>query len=483
MQEMEAVDVAIIGAGLTGIAAAAELRRACPDKTFVMLEMRDAVGGTWDLFRYPGIRSDSDMYTLGFGFRPWTDEKAIASGEAIRAYLQDTARELGLDARLRLGTRVTRAEWHSDTSSWTLTTASSGGTGRFRARHVYVATGYYDYEAGFDPELPAEDAFAGPVVHPQHWPEDLDYAGRKVAIIGSGATAITLLPAMAPAAAKVTMVQRSPAYVHIEDDADPEAEQLRAEVGPVEAFARIRLRNLRNQQAAYQQAREDPEAFKAQLFAAIEAIVGREVREKHFTPTYQPWDQRVCLVPNGDLFEAVRDGSAEVVTGRIAEVTKRGLRMEGGAVVEADIIVKATGLNVVMLGGAEVVVDGRPVRVGELFTYKGMALSGLPNLVYGFGFLNSSWTLRLELVNRFWTRVLRHLDEAGLASFTPTLRAGEETMAPAPYIAGVSSGYMARARDRMPAQGAHEPWINPQSYDETCRLLEEDLDDGVLRLV
>ncbi|MFI8975082.1 flavin-containing monooxygenase [Nocardia asteroides] len=482
MNDLAEVDVVIVGAGISGIAAAADLQRNCPDKSFVVLEMRESLGGTWDLFRYPGIRSDSDMFTLGFGFKPWTEPEAIASGAAIKNYLRETADEFGITAKICFGTRLTTASWSSADGTWTLGLTGTDGESRLRCRFVHLATGYYSYRGGFDPELPGEDSFQGRMVHPQQWPEDLDYKDKNVAVIGSGATAVTLIPNLAGETAKVTMVQRSPTYVYVAPTVDPDAEQLRAEVGAEAAFRQIRLRNLHAQQETYRHARQFPEEFKKMIFDGIDEIVGAEVREAHFTPDYEPWDQRVCVVPGGDLFEAIRDGSADVVTGHIERLTPTGLAMRDGTHVDADIIVKATGLNVVMGGEASFDVDGEIVDFGRCWTYKGLAFSGVPNMTYAFGFVNSSWTLRVEVVDDFLCRVLQNMDKVGAKQVTPILAPGAETMPRLPYSAGVSSGYMQRAADRMPAQGDREPWLNPQNYAETLRLLDS-VDDGVLRYV
>ncbi|MEV6386865.1 flavin-containing monooxygenase [Nocardia xishanensis] len=482
MNGLEEVDVVIVGAGISGIAAAADLQRNCPDKSFVVLEMRESLGGTWDLFKYPGIRSDSDMFTLGYGFKPWTAREAIASGGAIKSYLQETAAQFGITEKIRFGTRLISASWSSADDTWTLSLSGKDGKARLRCRFLHLATGYYSYRGGFDPELPGEDSFEGRVVHPQEWPDDLDYRQKKVAVIGSGATAVTLIPSLAGETSKVTMIQRSPTYVYIAPTVDPEAERLREDVGPEAAFHQIRLRNLHAQQETYRQARQNPQEFKKVIFDAIDDVVGVEIRKAHFTPTYEPWDQRVCVVPGGDLFEAIRDESADVVTGHIDRLTPTGITMQDGTHVDADIIVKATGLNLVMGGEATFDVDGTIVDFGRCWTYKGLAFSGVPNMTYAFGFVNSSWTLRIEAVNDFLCRVLQHMDDIGAARVTPTPAPGDDEMPRLPYNAGVTSGYMQRAARYFPAQGDHEPWLNPQNYDETIQLLKS-VDDGVLRYV
>jgi monooxygenase len=477
---LEHRDVVIIGAGISGIAAAVELQRSCPSKSFVMLEMRDSIGGTWDLFKYPGIRSDSDMFTLGFGFKPWTAEKAIANASDIMVYLHETISEFDLESKIRLNQHVISADWSDDDCRWTLVVEDSGEKRLLTCEFVYTAAGYYDYESGFTPEFPGLETFMGRVVHPQFWPSDLDYSGKRVAVIGSGATAITLVPALADRAEMVTMVQRSPSYVYIESDVDEEASKLRSELDEVAAFEAIRNRNLANQQANYVEARSNPEGFKASLFEAIESIVGREVRERHFTPAYEPWDQRLCLVPNGDLFHAIADGDAQVVTGRIKSIAEHGIVMDSGEEVPADVIVTATGLELVTLGGINFSLNGTPIDFSERWSYKGSMYSGVPNLINAFGYINSSWTLRIELLNRFWCRLLNHMSEIGAARVIPTLRASDADMAALPWISDVNSGYLMRGMSRFPRQGDRAPWINPQVHESTRQLFAENPSDGVL---
>ena len=383
--------------------------------------MRDDLGGTWDLFRYPGIRSDSDMYTLGFGFKPWTDEKVMASGAAIQAYLRETVDEFGLGGHMRFGTRLVSASWSSGEKRWTLTVATDGGSSTLTCGFLYLGTGLYSHRGGFNPPLPGEAEFEGTLIHPQEWPENLDYAGKRIAVIGSGATTVTLIPSLVDQAAKVTMVQRSPTYIHIENGIDEEVARWREELGPEAAFSAVRKRNERLQQEMYKAARDDPETFKKTIFSAIDEIVGPEIRERHFTPSYEPWDQRVCVVPDGDLFVALRDGKADVVTGAIKTLTGRGILMEDGQEVEADIIVKATGLVAACGGEATYEVDGKQVRLADCWAYKGMAFSNVPNLVFAFGFLNASWTLRVEEINRYWCQILRHMDDIGASQVTPRL--------------------------------------------------------------
>ncbi|GAB4009936.1 flavin-containing monooxygenase [Nocardioides ultimimeridianus] len=473
-------DVVIVGAGLSGIAAAVELTTNHPERSFVVLDQRARLGGTWDLFRYPGIRSDSDMFTLGYAFKPWVAEKSIASGDAILDYLDEAVQEYGLAPYLRLQRKVRSASWSSEARRWTLEADGPDGPETSTCSFLYSAAGYYDHDGGYAPEFPGAERFTGTLVHPQEWPADLECAGKHVAVIGSGATAITLVPALAEAGAHVTMVQRSPTYVAIDADVDEEAIRLRAEVGDSAAFEQIRLRNLNNQQERYQIARADPDSVKTVLFEAIDEIVGPEVREKHFTPAYQPWDQRLCLVPNGDLFHAINSGDAEVVTGRIETFTETGIRMESGEEIKADVIVTATGLNLVNLGKIALSCDGRPIDIADTFTYKGVGYSGVPNLIVAFGYLNSSWTLRLELVNRYWSALLTRMDELGATEVTPVLREDEADMPRLPWMEGVTAGYVLRHKDRFPAQGDHAPWINPQVHEATKSLLAE-VDDPALR--
>jgi monooxygenase len=472
-------DVVIVGAGLSGIAAAVQLKSDHPGRSFAMLEQRDELGGTWDLFRYPGIRSDSDMYTLGYAFKPWTGEKSIASGGSILDYLRETVADFDLWSHVRLSRRVVRADWSSESSTWTLAVDGPEGVETWTCSFLYLAAGYYDYEGGNKPEFPGVEGFRGTVIHPQEWPDGVDCAGQRVAVIGSGATAITLVPAIAETAEKVFMVQRSPSYVAIDSDVDEEAQRLRREVGDRAAFEQIRLRNLEQQQVNYHAARTGPEEFKKPLFDAIEDIVGREVREQHFTPSYEPWDQRLCLVPNGDLFHAIAEGRAEVVTGHIETVTTTGLRMTSGEEVEVDVIVTATGLKLVTFGKIDLYVDGKRVDVGQSFTYKGVSINDVPNLITAFGYLNSSWTLRLELVNKFWSAVLSRMDELGARVAVAVLASEDATMEQRPWMTGVTSGYLVRHMDDMPKQGDHAPWLNPQVHEET-KLLLSTLDDGAL---
>lgn len=481
MSAPEHFDVLIVGAGISGIGAAVHLQDKSPSSSFAILEGREHLGGTWDLFRYPGVRSDSDMFTLGYGFKPWTRDKSIASGESIRDYLGEAVDDHGLRSRIRLGHRVVSADWSSASDTWTLRVECGSQQFELTCSFLLMCSGYYSYKGGYTPELPGRDCFEGQIIHPQHWPEDLDYAGKRIVVIGSGATAVTLIPSLAKRAARVTMLQRSPGYLSVDSDVDAFARRLRRVVGSRLSYKYIRLRNTRRQQATYKAAKGDPEAFKRGLFDVIRDRVGQEFLERHFTPNYQPWDQRLCLVPNGDMFDAIADGSADVVTGRIETFTEQGIRLTTGEEIEADIVVTATGLQLVPPGEATFRVDGEQVDFSKRWTYKGLAYSGVPNLIFFFGYINTSWTVRIELVADFACRVVNRMRETGSTRVLPTLRDDDAHMSQSPFIAGISSGYFERANGVLPKQGDRAPWINPQDHKVTKRLLAGPLEDGVLR--
>ncbi|GAB3199118.1 NAD(P)/FAD-dependent oxidoreductase [Nocardioides hungaricus] len=480
MPAAEHVDVLIVGAGISGIAAAIELQKQGLDQSFAILDARERVGGTWDLFRYPGIRSDSDMFTLGYSFKPWTREKSIASGESIRDYLDEAVEEHGLRPRIRLGHRLTQADWSSDSDVWTLVVERRGEQVELTCNMLLMGSGYYSYKGGYTPDFPGLERFQGQVVHPQQWPEDLDHAGKRIVVIGSGATAVTLVPSLATTARKVTMLQRSPGYLAVDSDVDQLAGRLRRVVGSRLSYRYIRARNTRRQQATYKAAQGDPEAFKQALFEVIRTRVGQETLERHFTPDYQPWDQRLCLVPNGDMFDAIADGRAVVATGHIETFTEGGIRLTTGEEIEADIVVTATGLQLVAPGEASFSVDGEPVDFSSCWTYKGIAYSGVPNLFFFFGYINTSWTVRIELVADFVSRVVAHMRETGATRVVPTVGADDTELVREPFISGISSGYFARANGVLPKQGGRAPWINPQDHKATKELLAGPVDDGVL---
>jgi monooxygenase len=480
---VEHFDVLIVGAGLSGIGAGVHLHEKCARKSYVILEGRGEMGGTWDLFRYPGIRSDSDMHTLGYNFKPWREAKSIADGPSILKYVHETAAEYGVDKHIRYGHRVKAAAWDSATSSWTVTAAlADGGEAKFTCDFLFMCSGYYSYRGGHTPEFPGLGDFKGRVVHPQAWPEDLDYAGKRVVVIGSGATAMTLVPAMAETCEHVTMLQRSPTYVVSRPDKDAVANRLRKYLPEKLAYGVTRWKNVTLQGLMYKRTRTQPDKIKALIVAGVRGELGPDYDvEKHFTPSYNPWDQRLCLVPNSDLFQAIRSGKAEVVTDQIETFTETGVRLRSGQELEADIIVTATGLNMAVMGEASFSVDGAPVDFGKTWTYKGMMFSDVPNLVSTFGYINASWTLRADLTCEYVCRLINHLDRTGTARATPRLRPGESDMPARPWIDDFSAGYMRRALHRFPMQGDRQPWINPQDYQRDKKMIRHGaLEDGAL---
>jgi monooxygenase len=418
------VDVLVIGAGISGISATYHLQVESPNRTYLILDGRDDIGGTWDLFRYPGVRSDSDMYTLGFEFKPWKSEKSIADGHSIMAYLRETVAEHGIDRHIRFGHLVRRAEWSSDTATWTveveLADAAGGGTATYTCNYLSMCSGYYSYTAGYTPEFPGRDRFAGEIVHPQAWPEDLDVDRKRIVVIGSGATAMTLVPALARTAAHVTMLQRSPTYVAAGPDVDVIANGLRKVLPDGLAYRLTRAKNTAAQQLLYRRMRKHPDKTKEYLVKRASKALGPDYDvATHFTPSYAPWDQRLCLVPNGDLFEVITGGSASIVTDHIDTFTETGILLESGEHLDADIVVTATGLNMVTLGEVDVVVDGEPVDFSQTIAYKGFAYSDVPNLASTFGYVNASWTLRADLIAHYVCRLLNHMDATGTQICTP----------------------------------------------------------------
>ncbi len=480
----EHFDVLIVGAGLSGIGAGVHLHRSCPGKRYVILEGRPSMGGTWDLFRYPGIRSDSDMHTLGYSFKPWREAKAIADGPSILRYVQETAAEYGVADHVRYGHRAVRASWSSDAAAWTVeaTRAQTGETVRFTANFVLMCAGYYSYKKGYTPEFEGQDRFAGTIVHPQQWPEDLDYQGKTVVVIGSGATAMTLVPAMAKDVGHIVMLQRSPTYVVSRPDRDVIANALRAVLPERWAYAITRRKNVALQQFLYRRTRTKPAQVKQKLLDLVRKELGPDYDvATHFTPRYNPWDQRLCLVPNSDLFEAIRSGKAEIVTDQIERFTETGIALASGRELKADIIVTATGLNLVVLGEMQFKVDGAPVDFSQTWTYKGMMYSDVPNLVTTFGYINASWTLRADLTAEYVCRLINRMDARGARQVTPRLRVTDRDMPARPWIDSFSSGYMQRMMHRFPKQGDREPWINPQDYSRDKKMIRSaPLEDGVL---
>jgi cation diffusion facilitator CzcD-associated flavoprotein CzcO len=449
MEVSKHLDVLIVGAGISGIDFACRLKQRCPDESFAIIEGRERIGGTWDLFRYPGVRSDSDMYTLGFPFRPWRSSQAIVGGDDIRQYVEDTASEFGIFDRIRFNTSVTAASWSSKDARWQVETSD----GHFTCRFLYLASGYYDYAAGHRPEWPGEADFGGRIVHPQFWPDDLDFAGKRVAVIGSGATAVTLVPAMAGKAARVTMVQRSPSYIVAAPTRDWMAKALPATL--------VRWKHILLTIFLFGRARSRPRKVADYIKEkAREALpVGYPV-ERDFNPTYAPWDQRLCLIPDGDLFSAISAGKAAIATGEIDRFVAEGLRLKTGETVAADIVVTATGLNMRLLGGIKLSVDGKSVRPPDHLIYKGMMLNGVPNLFVAFGYANASWTLRSDLTARAVCRLINRMDRLGAQTATAVTPANIGRKP----ILDLTSGYVRRASATLPGQGDRHPWRVPQNY-------------------
>ena len=474
----EHVDVLIVGAGLSGIGAACRLRTEHPGRSVAVLEAREASGGTWDLFRYPGIRSDSDMFTFGFKWRPWPGDTALADGSSILDYLRTVAREYGVDRLIRYRHRVVSASWDSETALWTVEVDRGGDPVTLTTHLLWACGGYYDYDQGFSPEFPGQEDFRGTIVHPQHWPEELDYAGKRVVVIGSGATAVTLVPAMAGAGAgHVTMLQRSPTYILSLPGRDPLATRLRRLPTRV-SYPIVRWKAILLAVATYQLAQRRPQLVKnlIRTMTAKQLPPGVDV-DVHFKPAYDPWDQRLCFVPDGDLFKAMRAGRASVVTDHIDRFTETGIRLTSGEELEADVIVTATGLTLKAMGGVELAVDGAPVKMPETMTYKALMLSDVPNFVFTIGYTNASWTLKADLVADFVCRLLTFMDERGVrrvvAPRDPSV--GEQR------LIDFSSGYILRALDELPRQGDREPWKLRQNYLKDVRSINHDrIDDGVL---
>ncbi len=478
----EHVDVLIVGAGLSGIGAAHQIQAECPSKSFMLLEARDVIGGTWDLFRYPGIRSDSDMYTLGYRFRPWTGEKALADGPSILKYICDTAREAGIDKKIRFHHKVVRAEWSSDARRWTVTAERSdtGERVQITAGFVYNCSGYYRYDAGYTPDFPGMERFAGQIIHPQRWPETLDYTGKRVLVIGSGATAVTLVPSMADEAAHVTMLQRSPTYVVTVPGRDPFVTKARQYLPESAVYALTRWKNVALSAGIYQFAQRRPEKMKAFIrkMQVRQLPAGFDV-DTHFKPRYNPWDQRLCAVPDGDLFKSIRSGKVSVVTDTIETFTEKGVRLHSGQELEADIIVTATGFTLQMMGGATLVVDGKEVRLSEKMTYKGMMLSDVPNSAFTIGYTNSSWTLKADLVAEYVCRMLNFMDEKGYD--VAVARNTDPSVKQSPLL-DFGAGYVQRSLEELPTQGSKWPWKLGMSYPvDVVTLRHGSVDDGVMQ--
>ncbi|NQW60168.1 NAD(P)/FAD-dependent oxidoreductase [bacterium] len=481
----EHVDVLVVGAGISGIGAGYHLNTMCPSRTYAILEGRADIGGTWDLFRYPGVRSDSDMHTLGFRFKPWTEAKAIADGSDILRYLHNTMNEFDIARHIRFGHLVKTAQWSSETSQWTVHVerVGTGDIVTFTCGFLFMCSGYYSYREGYTPEFAGRDRFRGEVVHPQKWTSDVSYSGKRVVVVGSGATAITLVPAMAKEAEHVTMLQRSPTYIAARPDVDAFANKLRKYLPAKIAYAITRLKNTKYQQLVYSRSRTHPDKVKEILLKGVREQLGPDYDiEKNFTPTYNPWDQRLCLAPNGDLFQAMREGKASVVTDTIDTFDETGILLSSGQHLDADVIVTATGLQLVTLGEVQFEVDGKPIDFAETWTYKGVAYSGVPNLASSFGYINASWTLRSDLTCEYVCRLLNHMAKTGTTQCTPQLRDEDLNMPERPWIDSFSAGYMSRVMHMFPRQGNHAPWVNPQNFARDKKMFRRaPLDDGAMQ--
>ncbi|MDH6244643.1 NAD(P)/FAD-dependent oxidoreductase [Mycobacterium sp. OTB74] len=457
------VDVLIVGAGISGIGAAYYLQREHPERSYAILESRGATGGTWDLFRYPGIRSDSDLHTFGYEFKPWRDEDAIASADKILAYLRETANENGIDRNIRFHHKVLGAAWDSGTARWLVDVEHAGELVQFSANWLFCAGGYYRYDEGFTPEFVGRDRFTGQIVHPQHWPEDLDYAGKKVVVIGSGATAVTLVPSMADTAAHVTMLQRSPTYILPVPAKDTFANTAGRLLGADRGYRLARRKNIIRQRAVYTFCQKFPAAARRLIRKANASQLPKGYPvDQHFSPAYNPWDQRLCTVPDADLFKAIGKGKASVVTDRIATFTETGIQLESGAHLDADIIVTATGLNVQLFGGMSLTVDGQSVNPSESVVYKGIMLSGVPNFAFAFGYTNSSWTLKVGLLCEHFCRLLSHMDANGFDTVYPEPVNPDMDTRP---MLDFGAGYVQRVADTLPRQGVEGPWVMSMNYN------------------
>jgi monooxygenase len=478
---VEHLDVLIIGAGLSGVGAACHLLRDCPSKRVAILESRERMGGTWDLFRYPGVRSDSDMFTLGYSFRPWREAKSIADGPSILKYIKDTAREHGIDQSIRYQHRVVSAAWSSAEGRWTVEAlrTDTNETVKLTCGFLFSCTGYYRYDEGYTPRFEGAERFGGQIVHPQHWPEGFDYDGKRIIVIGSGATAVTLVPAMAERAAHVTMLQRSPTYILPAPGTDPIARVLRARLPEAVAYPLVRWKNVLLGTLSYQLARRAPGFAKAVLRRAAEQRLppGYDL-DAHFKPTYEPWDQRLCLVPDGDLFKAIESGRASIVTDRIETFTEKGIKLTSGDELEADVIVSATGLNLLVLGGMSLSVDGKPVKMSEMVSYKGMMLGGVPNMALAIGYTNASWTLKADLVSEYVCRLLLHMEKHGYQSCMPRPPHASTPLTP---FMELQSGYVQRSQELLPKQGPEAPWRLHQNYIRDVALFRRSpIEDDVM---
>ena len=488
-------DVLVVGAGISGISAAYYLQKMCPNHSFAILEGRSNLGGTWDLFRYPGVRSDTDMHTLGFSFKPWTKEKTIADGASILEYLEKTAHEFGIHRHIRFNHQVIAANWSSEDSMWTIkvedttnTTSTNDNPLLFTCKFLYMCSGYYSYKGGYKPDFPGKKMFQGTIIHPQEWPQDLDYSNKKVVVIGSGATAMTLVPSMAKTAEHVTMLQRSPTYVATWPSVDKVANILFAVLPQSCAHFLARKKNSLINEVHYKLAMTFPLACKSALLSLVKKEVGKEEVQNNFTPAYLPWDQRACLVPDGDLFKAIRSGKASVVTDTICSFTETGIKLASGSSLEADIVVTATGLQMVNVGGSDMkfTIDGKPMDFSSLWSYKGVAYSGIPNMAASyFSYVSKSWSLRAELTSQWVCKILNHMESVGAQVCEPKLCTEEHfSMRKHPFITGFSPGYMKRMMPSLPKQGDYVPWMRSEDYRTECKwLLGDSCEDGVMTFI
>lgn len=476
----EHLDIVIVGAGLSGIGAAWHFQNKCPDKRFAIIESRQAIGGTWDLFRYPGIRSDSDMYTLGYSFKPWRDSKVIADGHLIRDYIQETARENDIEKKIRFGHKVVSSAWSSTKAKWTVTleNIASGETSNITCNFLMMCTGYYNYAGGYTPDFPGIKDFKGQVIHPQKWPEDLDYTDKRVVVIGSGATAVTLVPAMAAKAAHVTMLQRSPTYVASVPEEDVISQKLRRFLPEKIVYRLGRTRNVGLQMGFFNLAKARPAIVRRLLLSQVRRQLGPDFDMKHFSPRYNPWDERLCAVPNGDLFKALRKGQASVVTDQIDSFTATGIKLKSGEELAADIVITATGLELQMMGGTNIKVDGKPFNITNSMNYKGLMFENLPNVAMIFGYTNASWTLKADISSEYVCRLLKHMDKKGLQQCTPR---NKDSSVVTDAFLNLNSGYIQRAKDKLPKQGNKAPWKPYVNYAKDLLSFRfSSVDDGVM---
>ncbi len=472
-------DVLIIGAGLSGIGAACQVAMQCPGKTFSVLERRQRIGGTWDLFRYPGIRSDSDMFSFGYQFRPWHALKVLADGPAIRDYIVKTAREYGVDKHVQYGKHIQEASWSSEEARWTITATADGRTETFQCGILVMCTGYYNYDAGYEPEFPGISQFKGDVIHPQKWPEELDYSGKRVVVIGSGATAVTLVPAMADKVAHITMLQRSPSYIFSVPGLDTISKVLNYFLPEKFVYSMARSRNIFIQRSLYKACKRWPNAMRKFLLNGVRKAVGPDFDMSHFTPKYMPWDERLCAVPDGDLFEALKSGKASVVTDHIDTFTETGIRLKSGKTLDADIIITATGLRVQIGGGMQVKVDDKPRTFSDSMMYKGVLVQDMPNMAWIIGYTNAPWTLKAEIASNYICRLINLMDKRGMQVVTPRDRANHKLETS--ILDSLGSGYVQRARAELPRQGSALPWAVLHNYEiDRPMLMDAPVDDGVL---